>query len=683
MFSRSRLDVPVVFLVFASAACGRVGYTSRDARPADSTLADTSVLVSDGSVASPDMSTALDATTSFSDRASIDGGASPDVAGLDSARLDSTLVPPDAPRSDSAILDVATLDSVQPADVTTIVDTATQPDSGGFVCGNGRIDPGELCDRAAVVPETCITRGFASGQLRCSADCSAYDTTNCGPATCGDNNTDPGEACDGTDLNGYTCVYVATGFRNGTLRCLSDCSGYDTSSCNPGNHVAAASCSHADVTDALSRASDGDTVDVPAGSCTWDSTLNLDKRVALIGAGVGQTIITDGTRATSELLIWATGDPVRISRFSFRSTNGQYGIQIENGDNGWRVDHCDFTVASGSAIHLDDSEFGVIDHVRFTFQSTGDALESFGHGPTPWATPIAFGTTRATYVEDCEFIAPAIILNPSVSIRDGARVVVRYSRHEGTVVFSNPLDRNFRAAGSVEVYQNLFHRPQVATMYLTVYIGGGTALLFDNVVTGNYTAFTLVNEYRTCDQYTGSPSRCDGRPTINGSSLNDGNQPVANGSGMHDGSNNSPTLTDANQTWTASSLVDRWLYNLRANAQCRITANTITTATCTLSGGALWRTGDGYKITDGYPCVDQPGYGPDVDRDGVQDASPIYEWSNTLSGGNALVQVHDPWACTSPSLADHIRNGRDYMNDTPAPGYRSFVYPHPLVRIAP
>ncbi|MDP4012266.1 MAG: hypothetical protein Q8R00_01530 [Candidatus Nanoarchaeia archaeon] len=46
---------------------------------------------------------------------------------------------------------------------------------------------------------------------------------------CGDNLVTSGENCDGTNLTGRTCV--TQGFDGGTLSCLSDCSGFDTSLC--------------------------------------------------------------------------------------------------------------------------------------------------------------------------------------------------------------------------------------------------------------------------------------------------------------------------------------------------------------------------------------------------------------------------------------------------------------------
>ncbi|MEA3514439.1 MAG: right-handed parallel beta-helix repeat-containing protein [Nanoarchaeota archaeon] len=46
---------------------------------------------------------------------------------------------------------------------------------------------------------------------------------------CGNNLKEPGEICDGSDLDGGTCA--GEGFSGGTLSCLSDCSGYNTTNC--------------------------------------------------------------------------------------------------------------------------------------------------------------------------------------------------------------------------------------------------------------------------------------------------------------------------------------------------------------------------------------------------------------------------------------------------------------------
>ncbi|MBU1070501.1 hypothetical protein KJ975_13115, partial [Myxococcota bacterium] len=104
------------------------------------------------------------------------------------------------------------------------------------VCGNGTLETGETCDGTELGGATCLSRGFESGTLACAGDCLAFDTADCqGTApVCGNDQIEGTETCDGTDLFGETCQ--SQGFLSGTLACLGDCTGLDTSACsNCGN----------------------------------------------------------------------------------------------------------------------------------------------------------------------------------------------------------------------------------------------------------------------------------------------------------------------------------------------------------------------------------------------------------------------------------------------------------------
>src|SRR5437870_1280795 len=59
-----------------------------------------------------------------------------------------------------------------------------------------------------------------------------------------------------------------------------------------GGTITAASCLWTDVQVAVNSAARGDTVRVPAGSCSWSSPLNITRGITLTGAGAGSTIIT-------------------------------------------------------------------------------------------------------------------------------------------------------------------------------------------------------------------------------------------------------------------------------------------------------------------------------------------------------------------------------------------------------
>jgi hypothetical protein len=63
-------------------------------------------------------------------------------------------------------------------------------------CGNGVVDPGEVCDGSELLGETCQSQGFTSGSLTCSADCSSFDTSACGLCI---SDLDEDGACDSVD----------------------------------------------------------------------------------------------------------------------------------------------------------------------------------------------------------------------------------------------------------------------------------------------------------------------------------------------------------------------------------------------------------------------------------------------------------------------------------------------------
>ncbi len=81
---------------------------------------------------------------------------------------------------------------------------------------------------------------------------------------------------------------------------------------------------------------------------------------------------------------------------------------------------------------------------------------------------------------------------------------------------------------------------------------------------------------------------------------------------------------------------------------------------------------DGNVLSSGYPCKDQHG------RTTGQQHHPIYVWDNVFNAQDIDMQMFDPWQCTDPSMADHLQEGRDFINDAHLPGYVPSPYPHPM-----
>jgi hypothetical protein len=142
------------------------------------------------------------------------------------------------------------------------------------VCGNNTVEAGEQCDGTDLSGETCVTQGFASGTLACTAGC-ALDTSACLAASCGNGTLELGEQCDGTALNNFTCSHFGFAPTPAALACDGACN-FDTSgcaadSCGNGTIEGFESCDGVDLngSDCTTFGASGGTLACSAG-CSYD-----------------------------------------------------------------------------------------------------------------------------------------------------------------------------------------------------------------------------------------------------------------------------------------------------------------------------------------------------------------------------------------------------------------------------
>src|SRR5689334_17982525 len=131
--------------------------------------------------------------------------------------------------------------------------------------------------------------------------------------------------------------------------------------------IIAQSASLIDVRAAVTAAAPGDIVQVPAGNATWTSTLNISRGITLVGAGVGQTIITSGIDDKfSAMLSYAPSlnETFRITGFTFDGAWRSSAIFLSNPSSGVvnqiRIDHNLFRNAIQYAIRMDGEVFGLV-----------------------------------------------------------------------------------------------------------------------------------------------------------------------------------------------------------------------------------------------------------------------------------------------------------------------------------
>ena len=231
--------------------------------------------------------------------------------------------------------------------------------------------------------------------------------------------------------------------------------------------LTAKSVSLADVSSAVASARDGDTVEIPAGTASWTSTLSVAKGITVQGAGKDKTVILDDLprnepqsprqsakpaelkqrppnqprRAFSRGPMAWRGSPrpegglvrgliqielaprqfFRLTGFTFRNgsvttkTNGAV-LRIAGTCPSIRIDHCHFDQLFRIGIWFAGWTYGVVDHCRWDVRADVGSLqamsvnngatwggESNRSGDGSWAAPTDFGSEKFIFVEDCLF----------------------------------------------------------------------------------------------------------------------------------------------------------------------------------------------------------------------------------------------------------------------------------------
>lgn len=210
--------------------------------------------------------------------------------------------------------------------------------------------------------------------------------------------------------------------------------------------INAPSCSNADITTAISSASDGDTVAVPSGNCSWTGSVTIPntKGVVLQGAGAGATHIALGTN-TLYLATSSVRQPIRITGFRWIKNNAVPAIQIMGTAQNWRIDHnhfqgtdhSNYTIRVGDASgNTDNFTYGLIDHNTFSEFPTAIFIEfdrgltdAIAEGDWVWSQTAQRGTAQAVYIEDNTFSGTSGGNSEQViDCRWGCKYVMRYNQ---------------------------------------------------------------------------------------------------------------------------------------------------------------------------------------------------------------------------------------------------------------
>lgn len=452
----------------------------------------------------------------------------------------------------------------------------------------------------------------------------------------------------------------------------------------------AASASRADVAAAVALASSGDTVTIPAGAANWTSPITLPDGVKIVGAGMWQTILTNAAGAGIFILndfTWVEGITMIANGGNTSSTfHSIAGTNIVIKDVWF---DCAINWNGSALLAIRDTQHNIIPNgvmENCVFVDTRCLFESpyFNGMHTRWAQPTRFGYQDTWYIQNSKFTN----VNWGQNVIDanyGGSYVIRSNTFHNCAPSSHGIQSfNSRGPRKTEVYENLFTGGAQPN---TMSVGAGTSLFWNNTCsdtvtwTGNKAKLwlSLARAYGS----VGTGGKADGHSNWDGNRTNG----IARATGTHTGSDGASVLTDSAQAWTGNQFVvsgwSRWIYNLTDGSKGQCTANSATTFTATLSGGAanVWNTGDEYLITDGWPARDQPGTGQDAsawtgfytNAAPLQASEPIYIWGNTNFAAS-IVYLNDQG---QPQSAQLMQEGRDWILDE-LPGYTP-MGGHPLL----
>jgi hypothetical protein len=189
----------------------------------------------------------------------------------------------------------------------------------------------------------------------------------------------------------------------------------------------ATSCSLANVSAAVTAASRGDTVSVPAGSCTWSGRLNITKGLHIKGAGIGNIVITGGIDYHPDATAISNDERFEVEGFTF---NGGVGIGIYNSNQkpitNVVIHHNRLQNNSSKVFDVIGNIYGVAYLNQLSNHYTVNFL---GNGDSSWNNPFAYGDAKNFYMEDNIFTDYNNNANGTMWIESGqgGRYTLRYN----------------------------------------------------------------------------------------------------------------------------------------------------------------------------------------------------------------------------------------------------------------
>jgi hypothetical protein len=432
--------------------------------------------------------------------------------------------------------------------------------------------------------------------------------------------------------------------------------------------VNALSCSSTDVQNAINTATVGQTVNVPAGNCTWGlNSVLLNKAITLNGAGKGVTNITMSAHPSFNITKQAIGI-TRIQNMTFLAVGPETSPHFIIISGPWPTgdpvifQNIGVNVQGASMFDVNVAGGAIFSHISFvgTWDNALLTIKDLTH-TSSWTTADSLGMGDPTgklnvYVEDSTFIGGS---NGVVDADDNSRIVWRHNTHgfsgqDGGGFNSHGDDSSPYGMRQFEIYNNSFVFPDktcplgnssLSNINQFVWIRGATGVIFNNNFDslfsscwGDKSEWKFSNRGAEDDRPGGIPCSAVTYPT------------------KHQlGQNNNGTADFTDPIWIWSNINNAGVPDPGGPNQINLSAGW-----SNFAGGA-------------NPCFatyQSLGYG----------STDAQQWSHFFQFPRDAVNT-----TLGTNLCTNSTEGCDVeaVGGTPKPGYTPFTYPHPLVASQP
>lgn len=338
-----------------------------------------------------------------------------------------------------------------------------------------------------------------------------------------------------------------------TQNALADglCGAWGSSGTNPwtvsSDAGGTASAAYADVNACVNTvAAENDTVNVPAASATWASTLVISNAITIRGQTTctmdatydwptscdDETVITSNGSTTLISISVSGNKEIDISGLKLNANGSGSAISVSNTATSTplydlRLHHLEIKNASGYAVSMEALWWGLMDHIlwrdcNYSFKVLNDdSLSGMEYAWCNYPATSNFGTKYYLYIENTNTIGFTTFVNSSGW---GSRWVYRHNKADGSATAPGDTfhdihgDTQNRGVVAVEMYENIYTN---AGARRGIDYRGGSLIAYNNSWSSEASVGGYINvreENAECNYVNG----CDCDTSTCGDSVQDG-----------------------------------------------------------------------------------------------------------------------------------------------------------------